>query len=300
MSVRFEKPSRLVPGDVIRVVAPSSPFDVEEFERGLEVLSGRYELRYEPSIAERSGYLAGDDRRRSEELLTALRDPEAKAILSARGGYGSMRILRALPHSLLRNHPKLFIGCSDLTALHARFHRAGLMSIHGPMLARIGALGMDHAAPLIDMMEGRANGRRLFAKASRGGDAEGRLFGGNLTLIAALLGTNELPDLRGTILAVEEVNERPYRVDRLLTQLSLAGVFDEIQALVFGDFLGGEPGADGTTMADVLEEFLDRHPRLPCLSGLPFGHGERNEPLPLGARVRIEGRALEFLEEVVN
>lgn len=297
MSDTFERASRLRRGDIIRVVAPSGAFDPADFERGLALLGERYELRYEESIYSRAGYLAGDDARRAEEFLKALYDPEAKAILAARGGYGAMRILRALPLSLIRSARKLFIGCSDLTAIHARFYRAGLVTIHGPMLTRIGALGEAHARPLIEMIEG---GDRLSFKAKQasGGSAEGRIFGGNLTLIAALVGTGELPDLRGAILALEEINERPYRVDRLLAQLSLAGIFDEIAGVVFGDFLGAEPGPDGATVDEVIDDLLRRHP-LPALRGLAFGHGAVNLPLPLGARGRIDGEHLTIVEDAV-
>lgn len=302
MSEAFSQPRRLREGDLIRIVAPSGPFDRENFERGLAVLEARYRLRFDESIFEREGYLAGDDERRAEEFLAALRDPEAKAILAARGGYGAMRMMRALPYALIRKSEKLFIGSSDLTALHARFHRAGLRTIHGPMLTRIGDLGEAHAEPLIELMEGGGHGLRYLGERSTEATpnrAEGRLFGGNLTLIAALIGTGELPDLRGAILALEEVNERPYRVDRLLAQLSLAGVFDELAGVVFGEFLGAGPGPDGMTVDEVLDDLLLRHP-LPSLRGLPFGHGETNLPLPLGARARIDGDALEILEDVVR
>ena len=297
MSDALKSPPRLRPGDVIRVVAPSGPFDRAAFERGLALLGERYELRYEASIFTRERFLAGDDARRSDEFIKALEDPEAKAILAARGGYGSMRILRALPLSLIRSNPKLFIGSSDLTAVHARFHRAGLITIHGPMLTRMGDLGEAHAAPLIEMMEGSRERFVFEGEGASSGGAEGRLFGGNLTLIAALLGTGELPDLRGAILALEEVNERPYRVDRLLMQLSLAGVFDELAGVVFGEFLGAEPGPDGATIDEVIDDLLERHP-LPALKGLAFGHGEVNLPLPLGARARIQGERLEIEQKI--
>jgi muramoyltetrapeptide carboxypeptidase len=284
-------------GDAIRVIAPSSPFDGELFARGVELLRGRYEVRVDPGVHERHGYLAGDDARRVDELRRALAEPDTKAILCARGGYGAMRLLSALDLAAVRSAEKLLVGFSDVTALHALFLRAGLRTIHGPMVARIGRDGQAAMDPLVEALEGRP--QLTFRGAGEAAVVEGTLLGGNLALVASLVGTGQLPDLRGAILFLEDVGERPYRLDRMLTQLELAGVLDGLAGLALGGFDDCDPGPDGVRARDVLVGTAQRL-ELPYVFDLPFGHGPVNLPLPLGVRARLEGDTLALLEGAVR
>lgn len=279
------------------MIAPSSPFDAEELERGVALLRERYAVRVDDGIFARDGYLAGSDERRAEELSHALAEPDTKAILCARGGYGAMRLLRSLDLEQIRRARKLLVGFSDVTALHAAFSRAGVRTIHGPMVARIGRDGPSALSPLIEAMEGRP--RLTFRGEGEAPRAEGVLLGGNLALVAALVGTGELPELRGAILFLEDVCEPPYRVDRMLTQLELAGVTSDIAGLALGGFDDCPEGPDGITVDDVLSRFVERT-GLPAVKGLPFGHGAVNLPLPLGVLARLEGDTLTLLEGAVR
>jgi muramoyltetrapeptide carboxypeptidase len=287
----------LSPGDAIRVVAPSSPFDREAFMRGIALLEARYEVRYDSSVFDRRGYLAGSDERRIAELSRALDEPDTRAILCARGGYGAMRLLASLDSARVRAAEKLLVGFSDVTALHCLFLRAGLRTVHGPMVARIGRDGAAALDPLIETMEGRP--RLTFHGAGNAPLAEGTLIGGNLALFASLVGTGQLPDLRGAILFLEDVGERPYRLDRMLTQLELAGVFADVAGLALGGFDDCEPGPDGVTARDVFGALVERL-GLPCVFDLPFGHGAVNLPLPLGVRAQLERDTLTLLEGAVR
>lgn len=281
----------------MRVIAPSSPFDVEAFERGVDLLGAHYEVRFDRGIFAREGYLAGSDARRLEELSRALDEEDTKAILCARGGYGAMRLLPHLDPARVRRAEKLLVGFSDVTALHALFLRAGLRTLHGPMVARLGRDGEPALTPLFDAMEG-APPPELRGR----GDAprvEGPLLGGNLALVASLVGTGQLPSFEGAILLLEDVGERPYRLDRMLVQLELTGVFDRVVGLALGGFDDCHPGPDGVTAEDVLEDLVART-GLPCVADLPFGHGDVNLPIPLGVRARLEGDRLLLLEGAVR
>jgi muramoyltetrapeptide carboxypeptidase len=283
----FEPLPAIAPGAAIRIVAPAGPFDAEALRRGVARLGARFDVRVSEGIFEREGYLAGDDRRRLDELWAALEEPETAAILCARGGYGTMRLLDRLPIDRIRRARKLLVGFSDVTALHAAWARAGLRSLHGPMVATLGgasdALFDRFVAALAGELPPPAPVEPWTA-----GSAEGPLLGGNLALLASLAGTPFLPPLAGAVLFLEDVGERPYRVDRMLTQLRLAGAFAEVAAVVLGRFTACEPGPDGVTVEDVLRDRL-ADLRVPVAAGLPAGHVEDNLELPLGAEVALDG-----------
>jgi muramoyltetrapeptide carboxypeptidase len=282
-------------------VAPASPFDANALRRGVERLRERYEVSVDASIFERTGYFAGDDDRRSGELLTALRDPNVAAIVAARGGYGTTRLLDRIDVDEVRRAGKLFVGFSDTTALHAAWARAGLRSLHAPMVAALGRADAPLLERWIATVEGRlappVEGLARWAT----GTAEGPLVGGNLAVLAALVGTPYAPPPDGCVLFLEDVGERPYRVDRMLTTLLHAGWLARVAAVVVGAFSDCAPGEDGTCVEDVLRERLG-HAGVPVLAGLPAGHVKDNLELPLGALVRVdasEGR-LTFLEAAVT
>jgi muramoyltetrapeptide carboxypeptidase len=274
----------------VRVVAPSSPFNADDLKRGLQLLSRRYQVSHSDSLFERHGYLAGHDARRLAELQSAVDDPELDAIMAARGGYGATRLLDSLELSALRKRPKLLVGFSDITALHAVWSRAGLGSIHGPMVAAVGRGGDAELARLIEAVEGRHTRALSGLHALAPGRARGPLAGGNLAVLCALIGTPFMPDLSGAVLLLEDVGERPYRIDRMLTSLRQSGALEHVAGILLGAFTHAEPGADGMTADEVL---VDRLASLgvPVLSGAPIGHIDHNEPVPLGALIELDAAA---------
>jgi muramoyltetrapeptide carboxypeptidase len=289
----MDLPHPLAPGALVAVVAPSSPFDRDELFRGLAWLRQRYRLRISTGIFTRSGYMAGQDARRASELAGAMRDPDVAAILCARGGYGAMRILDELPWDAFAAAPKWIVGFSDVTALHAAAQARNICTIHGPNATGLGrSITAAERAALIAALEGGASRREWSGlEALRGGDAEGPLVGGNLALVHAMAAAGRFVVPPGAIVALEDVTERPYRIDRMLTSLRLAGAFTHASAVVFGSFSQCEPGSDGTTVRDVLGAFA-ASVHIPVLCGAPFGHGAPNEAFVLGAKARLGGGTL--------
>jgi muramoyltetrapeptide carboxypeptidase len=283
------------------VIAPAGPFDRASFEAGLAVLGERYRLQYGSGIFEQQRYLAGDDARRLAELTRALTDPTIGAVFCARGGYGTMRLLEKLAlHPRYTDVP--IVGFSDITALHQWRQRHGFVSVHGPVMTQLGRLGRSTHERLFSLLESTApaaalNGTETFV----GGSAEGALLGGNLSVFTRLLGTPFMPELEGAILLLEDVGERPYRLDRMWMHLQLAGVFRQVSGIVLGSFTACEERDETYTSQDVLRE-LAVATGLPCAAGFPIGHGDSNEPVPLGVRVRLDATAkqLTFLESAVS
>jgi muramoyltetrapeptide carboxypeptidase len=284
-------------GSLIGIVAPAGPVAPERLPL-IEPLyrAHGYRVRLFPGCLQASGYLAGSDATRLADLHAALADGELAAIHCLRGGYGCMRIVDGIDTALLRSSAKLLVGYSDVTALHALWCREGLPSLHAPMPAS------DHIQPgreadteaLFTLLQrGVCAGDMLAPELDTGADAmalrvpgsaEGMLVGGNLSLVAALLGTPFAWPVAGALLFLEDINEEPYRVDRLLTQLRLAGVLDAAAGFVLGSF------TEGASPAGVLQELLlplARRLGKPLLAGWPAGHGTPNRPLPLGVRARL-------------
>ncbi len=282
------------PGDPVAVVAPSGPFDRDAFEKGAKVIAARYQARFDDGLFAQARYLAGDDRRRLGEFHHAWADPWLKAVFTARGGYGAMRLLPALRFDA----HKALVGFSDVTALHCSLQAAGLRSLHAPVLTQLGTQPPEAHLRLFELLESAAPPAPLSATATLvPGTAEGPLVGGNLSVFTRLLGTPYLPPLRGAVLLLEDVGERPYRLDRMWTHLKLAGVFSQVAGLALGTFTGCEEKDAGYSAEQVLAD-LAKETGLPCALGFPIGHGTENVPVPLGARVRLEAssRRLEFKE----
>jgi muramoyltetrapeptide carboxypeptidase len=289
------RPPRLRPGDSVRIIAPSGPVPRPEFEVGAAVLAARYRLRYDPATLFRaSGYLAGSDEERVEELHAALRDPEARAVVMARGGYGLLRLLPFLDPEVLRANPKPLVGFSDGTALLAWAAKAGVASVHGPVMTQLGRLPEEDRAGLFGLLEGPGPGLLVSdLDAPVPGRVQGPLIGGNLEVFSRLVGTAFMPDVSGAVLFFEDLGERPYRVDRLLTHLDLAGLFSVAAAVVVGDFSGCKERSDsGLASPPVEEVLLERLGRLaiPVAFGAKIGHGERNVAVPYGTLVELDTR----------
>ena len=293
------KPAALRAGDAVAIVAPASNLKADYLARGVaEIERLGFQARYEPGILDKARYTAGDDRRRAAELTRAFADPEIKAVWAARGGYGSMRLFNLLDEDLIGRRPKIFIGYSDMTALSLYFYRRfGWVTFHGPMAAKDLAGGEEHydretlikaitgASPLGEI---RSNKTEMLHHGA-GGRVTGRLLGGCLSLITAMMGAPDELDTRGSILFLEDTATRPYAIDRMLQQLKLAGKFDGVRGIVFGEMIDCAQHADqGYRIQDVLAE-CTADLSIPVMFGLPSGHSPRgNLTLPLGATATLD------------
>ena len=291
------KPPAVMPGARIAVVSPASPFSREEFDRGVaELRRLGYDPTYDDDVFARTGtYLSGAAEVRAAAFARAWSDPSIGALIAVRGGYGSVQMLPLLDPDMMRKTPKLFIGYSDNTSILSWLTcQCRITALHGPMiegrLAR-GSAGFDAESMLAFMQNG--SGRTLAPEGVsvvRGGEAAGPLFGGTITQLAASLGTPYAFDPpAGCVLFLEDVNERPYRLDRMLTQLRLAGILSRARALVFGEMRGCDEPDGRVTAADAVREATqDFHG--PILFGFPSGHTAGPcWTLPLGAVVRVVG-----------
>lgn len=291
----MRRPRALRPGDRVALVAPASPFSRDEFESGLvELRALGFEPVYDESVFTRTGYVAGPPGMRAAALLRAWQDPSIAALIAVRGGYGSVHLLPFLDPAPFAAAPKAFVGYSDTTAILAWLTlQCGVVSFHGPMIERrlsSGVAGYDRdtferslcrAAPVGEI-------RHPALHALRAGEAAGMLIGGTLTQLTASLGTPfAFNPPRGAVLFLEDVAERPYRIDRMITQLKLAGILSRASAIVFGEFTrceepGGDPG-----IRDVLSELVADFDG-PVLFGLPSGHTAGPLlTLPFGVRARV-------------
>ncbi len=296
MNCAFQTPPRLCAGDRVAVAAPSSPFDREAFDRGLSVLAARYRVSIDDGIYDAERFFAGPDSERLRILQEALDDDSIRAIFCARGGYGAMRLL---PGIRWPSAPKVLVGFSDITALHLACQQHGWKSLHGPVVTQLGRLDGSTAEALFDALENPHG--RIVLRGERGTDgrAAGPVIGGNLSVLTRLLGTPFLPNLRGAILFIEDVGERPYRLDRMMAHLELCGVLDAVSGVA----LGALTDCDDQRFRgeDVVMDFVRAH-ALPCVKSLPVGHGLENMPVPLGCRAQLDGAAgtLTFEESGVS
>ena len=287
-------PRPLEPGDVVSVVAPSSPFVREEFWPGLGWLRARYRLRMSSGVLARDGFLAGDDARRRVEFARAMTDDEVKAVFVARGGYGATRIVADLPWAALERRPKWIVGFSDATALHAAAWSVGVASVHGPNVTTLRASSPAARAALLGSLE-RPDVARAWhgLRVVRGGTGAGPAVGGNLTILQAMAAAGQLRFPRGAVVFLEDVAERPYRVDRMLTSLVAGGYFENAAAVVFGTFERCDPGPDGRPVDDVLYACTAKL-AIPVVAGAPFGHGTLNDAFVLGRIARVTGAQVFF------
>jgi muramoyltetrapeptide carboxypeptidase len=303
-------PAPLRPGDGVAVVAPSGPVQADQLEAGVSQLAAwGYRPVVMPHALDVHGHLAGTDDDRLEDLNSAIADPDVRAVWAARGGYGLTRILERIAWDALAADPKPLIGFSDTTALHlAAWKQLRLVTFHAQFAGRAHLLARypDAAAHLRSLLAGQARPGPLPAledepppRVLAGGRAEGRLLGGNLTLLTATIGSPWQLDTAGAVLLVEEVGEEPYAIDRSLTQLAAAGMLDELAGVLVGRLRGcdpretvpaggGPPVVRSSATAD--EVVADRLGVLgvPVLMDLPVGHVDRHLALPHGVEVRLD------------
>jgi muramoyltetrapeptide carboxypeptidase len=292
------RPHRLNAGDTIGIVAPAGPFDRAVFEQGVGMIQSMgFATKTDPRIFAREGYLAGTDASRAAQVNAMVADNEVKAVICARGGYGSLRLLEALDFAAIGSSAKAIVGFSDITALHrAILLRSSLVTLHGPMVTTLPRCDensriswyrtlTEPVTPPLDLSH---------ARVLKPGKAEGVLSGGNLATLCHLTGTSVGTGFGGQILLLEEIGEAPYRIDRMLTQMKLAGLFAGLAGLVLGSF--EDCGSMDAIDALVLERFADVP--IPIVSGAWVGHGRSNWTVPLGVASRLDTAAgeLRFLE----
>lgn len=292
-------PPLLSTGDCVGIAAPAShiPKGNEEFlHRGAERLREMgFEVRYSSSLLKRKHlYLAGTDEERARELMEMLLDPEVKAILCSRGGYGVQRIIPYLDADLIRDHPKPLIGCSDITVLLIYLlQRSFIIPFHGPNVATRQFVEGDAemAYALKDALTIPLTTAEITCTVLRDGEAQGEIIGGCLSCLVTTLGTSYEPDLQGKVLFAEDVDEPPYKIDRMLTHLKSAGKLQGVKGVIFGQMPGcdTEKGLLHEVILDVLVDIEG-----PVLFGFPSGHGPRNLTFPLGTTVGIQGGVVVF------
>lgn len=302
------RPPRLRPGQHIRVVAPAGRVNGAKLRQSVEEIRGLgYTVSLGPHTEAGFGYWAAGDGERAHDLNQALGDPSVDAIFFARGGYGAMRILDLVDWERWRRRPKILLGYSDCTALFSSLYRhVGGVGFHGPVVES-GDWAGDNGARAFRVLTGavgRLHREPMISVTGLNNEVVGTLMGGNLSLVAALLATRHAWPFQPstpTILYLEEVGEAPYRLDRLLVHCRMAGVWDGVSAVIFGEAWGctrPSPGS-GFSAEEVIAAELSRL-AIPTFVGLPAGHGPTKETLPMGARVRIRDRWLELLEPAVT
>lgn len=306
------KPPRLQPGDKVGLVRPASFSDEENRVENVEYTirgMGLVPVRA-ANLDARFGYLAGTDRQRAADLNAMFADPEIKAVFALRGGWGSARLLSLLDWDVIRSNPKLLIGFSDITALHLAFAKhAGYATIHGPNGANswpasswdsLWLLAFAGATPVLG--NGDYPGAREVLTL-RSGTAQGRLLGGNLSVLAALVGTPWLPDFDGAVLFLEDVGEAVYRVDRMLSQLALSGILSRLSGVVFGQCTrcSGDESESGFSVTDVLRQYLVPL-EIPAFTNANIGHVAGQLSLPSGAPVEMDATSgtIRLLEPITN
>lgn len=303
-SADWLKPPALKKGDTIAFIAPAAPIEMAPLlEYATRLEKAGYKVLIPKGIERKVGYLAGTDEERSAELNAMIRNPDVRAIFPCRGGYGLMRILDKIDYAALRKNPKIITGYSDLTALHLAIARkARVITFHSPMPMRdlwqtdkmefaFSAESFRRAVFADQYKKGEAGyivSVPENAKPLRvvGGIVRGRLLGGNLTLICSTLGTPYAIQPKGAILFIEDTNEAPYRVDRSLSQLRLAGILDAVAGVVVGDFISKDPH-EVKEFDRVLREYLGAL-KVPVVMNFPVGHKPRNATLPHGGLVELD------------
>jgi muramoyltetrapeptide carboxypeptidase len=286
---RCEPPLPLQPGDLLRVIAPSGTLrEFDAFYRGIELWRSQgYRVELSPGFDDRWGYLAGTDQQRRSQLEAALKDSQCRGILCARGGYGGARLLEHW--AWVPSEPKWLIGFSDITSLLWSLCGQQVSGVHAPLLTTLAAEPDWSMQRLFDWVAGRSVDP-LQGTGWGGGAVSGLLLPANLTVATHLLNTPVQPDLDGVILALEDVSEAPYRIDRMLTQWRMSGAFEQIRGIALGRFSQCLPPASipSFSVEAVLRDRLSDL-QIPIVADLPFGHDGVNAALPVGVPAHLDG-----------
>lgn len=313
-SARAIIPPRIERGQTLGICAPAGPVNVARLNAGLQRLGDAFRIELAPTLlaprpAGVPSYLSASDDQRADELAFMIANPDIRAIVLARGGYGLLRILERVDPALLRADPKPIVGFSDATALLSwAYVAAGVRGIHGPMIVQLADLPEAHVAHLIGMLTNpRTSGPRPWDLAAHGrGRHAGQLVPANLTLASMLVGTPWALPLAGAVLALEEVGEKPYEIDRYLTQLRLTGALDKVSAVILGELVRCTdplPPAGGVDSPEAARAVvIERLAKIPLATGAPIGHGRLNEAVPFGARcvLDLDRRTFEITDPAVS
>jgi muramoyltetrapeptide carboxypeptidase len=295
-------PPRLEQGDGIGIIAPAGPVLEPEIQPGADLLmSLGFKVFVSSHVLEKKDYLAGDDRVRLGDFHDMFRNDRVRAILCARGGYGTLRLLDSINYDVIRENPKILIGYSDITALLIALHkRTGLITFHGPVLRDFRKNQHKNLESLLHLVSSgeKPSFPLSDGKIIRPGKVTGVLLGGNLSLLCHLLGTYFMPPPKGKILFIEEKGEPLYRIDRMLTHLKVSGFLRRCAGIVFGDF---RECGDSSSLTQVLQERTSDL-EMPVVTGLRTGHGEENVTLPIGVRACLdtENMSLSIVEACVR
>lgn len=294
-------PPPLSKGDTIGIVAPAGRLvDKERFVSGIKILQEMgFAVKFPRDLWPGLEYLADSDENRGDEFNRLIGDPEVKALMALRGGYGCLRMIDKIDLAQVVAHPKMLVGFSDLTILqNFLYDRTGLLTLHGPVVTSLGQASQAACERLVRCLTGKWSDTltpRMLEILQDGPAVTAPLIGGNLASLVTLLGTRYDFSWDDKILFLEDVNEPPYRIDRMLTQLQLAGKLEKIAGLLIGDFSGTE-SADSSARRRYLESIWQRvlelcgNRRIPIWGNFPSGHCQHSLTLPLGALARMEGK----------
>jgi len=292
-SSALNRPPVLRNGDPVAVVAPASPPRTPtRYREGLSRLREHYDVRWAWAPGPERGYLAAPDADRLAALHAAIRVPDIRAAFCVRGGYGSLRLLDRIDWSLARRQPTLLVGYSDVTALHLAFYaRAGWTGLSGPVVTEWAQADASTLSSFQDLARGGTPQLATGLSTLRSGTATGPLLGGTLSVLTRLVGTPYAPSFEGTILCLEDVEEAPYRVDRMLAHLRHAGVLRRVAGVVLGRFTTGSNQMDPSlSLDDVFADYFSARP-YPVAAGLRYGHCLPRATLPIGATVHLRAGA---------
>jgi muramoyltetrapeptide carboxypeptidase len=292
------KPRCLMPGDTLGIVAPAGPFDLKKFMKGKAVLESMgFRTFFDEKIFQQHGFFAGTDVQRADQVNRLFADPAVQAIVCARGGYGSMRILPFLDFKIIQDNPKIFVGFSDISVLLFILHaRCSLVTFHGPVVTTLANADEQTIGAMHQVM---TSNKHLELKPEKGivikpGVSSGVVVGGNLTTLCHLVGTPYTPRFNEMILFLEDRGEAPYRIDRMLIQMKLSGCFEGLKGLFLGSF---EACGKRDDIFHIIEEVF-KEVNIPILSGFEIGHSRINITIPMGLRATLNTnrRVLTFHE----
>jgi muramoyltetrapeptide carboxypeptidase len=288
-------PPSLTKNDTIGLVAPAgSLIHKKNFIAGVRILENNgFKVKFNPQIIHAKGYLAGSDRERADEFNTMWTDPDVKALIAVRGGYGCLRMVDLIDMKLIQQNPKMFIGFSDLTVLlSAITNETGLVTFHGPVITTLSFIDLQSTKSFLNTLLGKIPGqiRPAGLRILKSGTASGILHGGNLTTLTHLIGTPYEVPWQNTILFIEDIGEKPYCLDRLLTHLSKSGRLKKIRGLILGTFTD-EDKKERKSLFNIVQtriaELL-RDENIPIWANFPTGHSRRNLTLPIGIKVMMD------------
>jgi muramoyltetrapeptide carboxypeptidase len=309
------KPAALRKGDLVGLITPAStPDELNRIENSVKYFEGLgYSVIVGKNVGKYRGYLAGSDQERLDDLHSMFSNKNVKAIFCLRGGYGAFRLLDKINYRLIKSNPKIFVGYSEITALqNAIFSKTGLITFAGPMPAVdfVGEISQFTEEFFWNLITSKKKIGKIkypedpTPQVLKKGVVSGQISGGNLAVITALCGTKFMPDMRNKILMIEDINEKPYRVDRMLNQLRLNGLFSKIKGIILGRFVDcyeDDANKKTLTLGEVIDDYICPL-KIPSIYVFPHGHIKDFVTIPLGLKIKLDAdkKSVEFLESAVS